>query len=357
MPPSLAGFGNQIGSVGSLFTFGDTVRRILDSINEPVTDKNKNQCADYLNDGIESIWMSMLLATLSRFSKGPVNQVFAANETTQKLVTVPDPTVAPTVTSVAGGILGARTVYTSYCLVTDSGSTTKISPMATTNLLANTLMQVASPIPSSSWANDIVGYYVFAGSNADGSDQGQQSALIRIGTPWFEPVSGITSGPNVPFPPADNTTADNIFNIVRLDVQNIDTTWTSWIQSNLNSTWFTDFQKRVSTTTTWMPFVYDFIEDRQIEVRPAPGQDLTGVFFYTVRPRRLRFDLSRMPYPQFAISGFLNDYTKSKMLLDIYEYEAADRWNDRAEKERQRIIFQVAQTTFNQNNTIRPFSR
>jgi len=346
-----------LGNVGSLFTFGDTIRRILGGVNEPVTDKNKNSVADYLNDAIESIWMSMLLATLSRFSKGPVNQVFAANETTQKLVTVPDPTSAPNLTNTGGGTGGIRTVYVSYCLVTDSGSTTKISPLASITLAANNLFQVASPILSSAWANDIIGYYVFAGLNADGSDQGQQSPLIKIGTIFVEPGSQTVPAPNSPYPPSENTTADNIFNIVRLDVQNQDMTWTNWVQSNLNSTWFSDYMKRVQVATTWQPLVYDFIEDRQIEVRPAPGMDLTGTYFYTTRPRRLRFEVSRMPFAQFAVSSFLMAYVKGMFLLDLYEYEASDRWKDQAEKERMRIILQVGQTNFNQNNTIRPFSR
>lgn len=341
-----------LGSIGTLNTMGDMIRRILNDINEPVNGKNQNQAADYLNDAIESVWMSMLLATLSRFSKGPVNQVFAAGQTSFGLVTVPDPTVAPTLSAVAGGAGGARTVYCSYVLVTDSGSTTLQSPLASIALAPNFVAKMASPLAG---ALDIIGYYAFAGLAADGSDQAQQSPLIPIGTPWVEPAAGLTPAPNAPRPPIENTTADNIFDIVRLDVQNVDTTWTSWLQANLNSTAFTQFQKTVSTATTWLPYVYDFISDRQVEVRPALGSTLTGVFFYTVRPRRLRFAQSRMPYPQFALTAFLHDYTISKLCLGLYEYDAADRWEAKAEKERQRIVYQVAAANFNQNTTVRPF--
>jgi hypothetical protein len=345
------------GSVGSIMTFGDMVRRILNGINEPVTPKNQNATADYLNDGIESIWMSMLLATLSRFSKGPVTQVFDAGQQTYNIVTVPDPTTPLTLQQLTQGNLGARTYYMSYCLVTDSGSTTKLSPLSSIAMLANNLVKVVSPAFSALWANDVIGYYVFGGLAADGSDQCQQSPMVKVGTPWVEPPTGLQRAPNAPYPPTSNTTADNIFNIVRIDVQNVDTTWTQWMQTNLNSSWFTEFQKKVSTSTSFLPYVYDFIEDRQLEVRPALGATLTGNMFYTTRPRRLRFDASRLPYPQFALTGFLNAYVKGRLLLDMYEYDASDRWTDQSEKERQRVVYQVSATNFNQNNTIKPFMR
>lgn len=347
-----------LGSIGSLTTMGDMIRRILNDINEPVNTKNQNQVADYLNDAIESIWMTMLLATLSRFSKGPVQQVFGAGQTSFNLVTVPDPTTPLAVTNVpTSGTQPPSLIYYAYCLVTDSGSTTKLSPIVSSGVFFHNTIRLSSPAITSAMAQDVVGWYLFAGLNADGSDLGQQTPLLAIGTPWTVPMVAISPAPNSPYPPTENTTADNIFNIVRLDVQNTDTTWTNWIQTNLNSSVFTDFQKKVSSTTTWLPFVYDFISDRQVEVRPALGTTMTGTFFFTVRPRRLRFALSRMPYPQFALTGFLHDYVISKFTLGIYEYDAADRWNDRAEKERQRVKEQVGQTNFNQNTTVRPFSR
>jgi hypothetical protein len=346
-----------MGVVGSIFTFGDMVRRILNGMNEPATPKNVNATADYLNDGIESIWMSMLLATLSRFSKGPVSQIIPAGSQSTQVISVPDPVAGPAVVPVFGGALPARTYYITYCLVTGSGSTTLLSPPTHTDVLQDFLIQVFSPSIAANISDDVVGYYVFAGIGLDLSDQGQQSPLIKIGDTWTEPAAGITPAPNTPYPPKVNTTGDNIFNIVRLDVQNVDTTWTQWLQTNLNSTWFTDFQHSLSTTSTYIPYVYDFIADRQLEVRPAPGADITGVYFYTSRPRRLRFDVSRLPYPQFAITGFLNAYVRGKLSLDLYEYDANDRWDRTAEQERQRIIYQVSATNNNQGNTIKPFRR
>lgn len=346
-----------LGQIGTLTTMGDMIRRILNDINEPVNTKNQNQVADYLNDAIESIWMTMLLATLSRFSKGPVSQVFNANQSSYGLVTVPDPTVALATATIAGGTPPAA-VYFAYCLVTDSGSTTKVSPLQSSGVfLPNTTLKVSSPVYTAAMVNDVIGWYLFAGLNADGSDLAQQTPLLPFGASWVVPPIPIAAAPNAPSPPSDNTTADNIFNIVRLDVQNVDMTWTNWIQSNLNSSWFTEFQKKVASTSTFMPFVYDFISDRQVEVRPAPAATMTGVFFYTTRPRRLRFMTSRLPYPQFALTGFLHDYVISKFTLGIYEYDASDRWDGKAEKERQRIKEQVGQGNFNQNTTVKPFMR
>lgn len=341
-----------------IFSVGQLAERIIDDINEPLNDKNRKRVMGYIGDAIESVWMTILLATLSRLSKGPVNQVFPANTTSVPLITVADPTAGPVVSQIVQGNLGARTVYIGIALVTDSGSTTKVSPLTTVNVLANNLCKVVSPVQSAlTLASDSIGYYVFAGLNADGSDLGLQSPLIPFGTPWFEPNAGIVPAPNTPYPPTENTTADNIFDIVRLDVQNEDMTWTNWIQSTMDSTWFTEFQHKIGTSTTWMPFVYDFIEGRQVEVRPAPAANLTGTYFYTTRPRRPRFPNSRIPFTSYAIQGFLHDYCCARLTLGIYEYDASDRWDRNASAERQRILLQVGQGNWHKNTTIRPFLR
>lgn len=336
-----------------VYTMGEMVRRVLDDINEPATDKLRKRAIANINDGIESIWMSLLLATLSKMSRGPVQQIFPASETQVQLISVPDPTIPPSVAIAAGGALGVRTLYAGFVLVTDSGSTTKLSPLVQLDLIDGQLLQINPP----PYKSDTVGWYPFVSSQANGSDAGQQGPLQLFNQSWVEPPAGYSTAPEAPPAPAQNTTGDNIFAIDRIDVQNVDMTWTAWIQTNHSSSWFTEFQHKVSTTTTWMPFVYDFLDEQWLQFRPAPAADLTGQFFYTVRPRRLAFPQSRLPYTQFAYQAFLHDYALARCLQSIYEFEASDRWKKDAEVERQRILLQVGAGNWNQNLTVRPFMR
>lgn len=341
-------------------TLGSLANRIKIKVNEPMGEKKMEALYDDIADGIESIWMSALLATLSKFIKGPITQVIPANSTSVQIISVPDPTAAPYALTVPGGSLLSRTLYFSYCLVTESGSTTLCSPLAPLSVPASRLANVPPPIyPSTQTVPDgVIGWYLFAGYNPSGSDQGQQSlSPLTFNHGWYEPPAGITEAPSAPAPPNVNTTGDNIFAIERIDVQNVDQTWTNWIQTNLASTFFTEFQHKISTTTTWMPFVYDLIDNRQLEVRPGPAADLPAVYFYIHKPRRPRFPQSRLPFTSFACQAFLFNYAMSRTLLGFYEFEAADRWNKYAEEERQRIVLQIGQGNWNRDTTVRPFMR
>lgn len=341
-------------------TLGALAERVKRKINEPVGRDKMQVIYDDLADGIESLWMSMLLATLSKWCKGPVTQVIAANTTTTQLISVPDPTSAPTAFSVAGGNLASRTVYLSYALVTSSGSTTKISPLNGLVLVASHLAHLATPlVPAiTDIPPDVIGWYAFAGLNPDGSDQGQQSPVpLLLNQDWWEPPAGLTAAPNAPSAPSVNTTGDNIFAIERMDVRNVDQTWTSWLQTNMGSTFWTEFQHRVPTTTTWAPMVYDLIDDHQLEVRPGPGYTASATYFYVAKPRRPRFPQSRLPFTSVAREAFLFKYGVGQYLRGIYEFEASDRWLKDAEDERLRIVLSINQGNWNKDTTVRPFMR
>jgi hypothetical protein len=340
-------------------TVGALAQRIIDDVNEPVSDRKLNSLYGHIGDGIESIWMSAMLATLSKFVKGPVTQI--VTQQTTNIVSVPDPVDGGFVVSqIPGGNLPARTVYFSFCLVTESGSTTAISPLRSQLIAANFLSYIPSPLNPSSQTipEGVIGWYMFAGYNPDGSDQGQQSPVpLLFNQTWYEPPAGLTQAPNAPAPPSINTTGDNIFAINRIDVMNEDKTWTNWIQSNIGGTWWTEFQHKIATTTTWMPFVYDLIDNRQLEVRPAPADSLSAVYFYVHKPRRPRFPQSRLPFTSFACQGFLYTWGMARFLRSIYEFEASDRWAKDAEAERLRIVLQIGQGNWNRDSTIRPFMR
>lgn len=117
------------GTIPDVYSLGAMVQRVIDSINEPVGPKARNKIEGYVNDAIESIWMSALLASLSKFTRGPVTQIFPAGQTSIPVVSIADPTSAPAITMVAGGNLGNRSNYFAYCYVTDSGSVTLVSPL------------------------------------------------------------------------------------------------------------------------------------------------------------------------------------------------------------------------------------
>lgn len=339
-------------------TIGALAQRIIDDVDEPISDRRLNSLYGHLGDAIESIWMSALLATLSKFTKGPVTQV-VTNQTTN-IESVANPAAGPTVGQQVSGALLARTAYFSYILVTESGSTTKLSPLTTKAISANNTATVAPPLNPSTQdiPEGVIGWHVFAGYNPDGSDQGQQSLVpLLLNQSWYEPPAGITQAPGAPAPPSINNTGDNIFAIDRIDVQNVDQTWTNWLQANIGSTWFTEFQHKIATTTTWMPFVYDLIDNRQLEVRPQPAQPMSAVYFYIHKPRRPRYPQARLPFTSFACQHFLYCWGMGKLLRTIYEFEASDRWLKDAEAERMRIVLQIAQGNWNKDTTVRPFMR
>lgn len=342
-----------LGSFTDVFTIGALATRIKRKVNEPMGPDRMADLYEDINDAIESIWMSALLCSLSKFTKGPVNQVIPANSTQLDVISTPDPTSSPTCSSQAGGNLAARTIYISYCLVTESGSTTKISPL-TPLTLAPSFTAIAIP-PSPTPQPDIIGFYFYAGNLADGSDQGLQSQ--NPAQSWYEPPAGLTPYPASSAPPASNTTGDNIFAIERLDVQNIDTTWTNWLQTNIGSSFFTEFGHKVSTTTTWQPFVYDLIDNRLLTYRPGPTYDLTATYFFVNKPRRLRFPQSRLPFTSFACHGFLFAQAMFLQTLGIYETDVSDRWGQYAQQERQRIMLQLTAGSQNRDTTVRPFMR
>ena len=347
-----------IAPLTAVDTAGALVSRVIRRVNEPMTSDQIADVYNDLGDAIESIWMSAILATLSKFTKGPVTQL--VTEQTTYLVSVPDPTYGPSPSQQSGSALAARTAYFSYCLVTDSGSTTNLSPLAVLAISANNIAILSPPLnPSSQDIPDgVVGWYPFAGYNPDGSDQAQQSPVpLPFNQNWYEPPAGLSQAPNAPAPPSSNTTGDNIFSIKRIDVQNVDQTWTQWIQATMGGTWWTEFQHRIATTTTWMPFVFDLIDGKQLEVRPAPAYAESAVYFYIARPRRPRFPQSRLPFKQIVYQAFLFKYCMAQALQSLYEFEASDRWKKDAEEERVRIMMSINASGWDQNTTVRPFMR
>ena len=104
------------------------------------------------------------------------------------------PSAAPTLTSVAGGSLAARTAWVTVTYTTSPGGETLASTEASIALSANTLLVVDSP-PSETRA---AGWNVYVSETASGGEQKQNSTAIAIGTNWTEPTSGLISGAAAP---------------------------------------------------------------------------------------------------------------------------------------------------------------
>lgn len=337
----------------SVYTIGAMVSRIQGKLNEP--SRSIPAIYDAANDAIMSIWMAIITATLSKLIGGPVNQVVPAGVSSVGLVSIPDPVAAPTVVVVAGGALASRTVYFGYVYVTDSGSTTLVSPLLPLTIAAAHLGKV-SPPPQ---VADAIGWYPLASADSGGLSLGIQDVALPLdfNTFWTEPVTGAEFSPDAPFPPTANTTGDNIFAIKRLDAINTNQTFTSWIQTNIGGQLFSQMGNAIpNVATSWTPCAYDLIDNRKIQLRPAPGYDVSTQYFYVVKPRRLRFPMSLLPFTSVEYQRFAIFQACADLALDKYEYEYADRLRAVAKEERQAIIIQVATANWDKDNRIVPFS-
>jgi hypothetical protein len=108
------------------------------------------------------------------------------------------PPLAPTLSQVAGGSLGARTYYVKITYKNLGGETTA-SGQSALAISANYLLYVTSPVASGNATH----YNVYA-STVSGSETKQNTNPVLIGADWTEPVSGLISGAALP---SANTTA------------------------------------------------------------------------------------------------------------------------------------------------------
>src|SRR5436190_22516828 len=85
---------------------------------------------DAINDAIESLWESLILAAMQIMLAGPVTVSFNAGDERQTVTTIADPAMAPTVVDASDvSTLPAVTYQIAYSYVTESGSETLVSPL------------------------------------------------------------------------------------------------------------------------------------------------------------------------------------------------------------------------------------
>src|SRR5215813_8504472 len=109
-------------------TLGSIKGEIRDWLDEDLPDSRLNSA---VNDGIGSLWLSLMKASMSLFLGGPIDLHFTTSSNI--LITVFDPTTAPTVSDTPALDTGkaAHTIRAGVTYVTESGSETLMSPITT----------------------------------------------------------------------------------------------------------------------------------------------------------------------------------------------------------------------------------
>jgi len=102
---------------------------------------------------------------------------------------------SPTLSSIAGGALGAATNYVRITIVETSMGETLASIETSLALAASQLLVV--PAPSKPSTANAVGWNVYVGT-ASGTETKQNSSTLAFGTAWTEPTTGLIAGSALP---------------------------------------------------------------------------------------------------------------------------------------------------------------
>lgn len=327
-------------------TLGEMSARIIRWSRERLDADTVN---DAINDALESLWQTVSLASLSRFTTGPVTQTVMAGSTQLAIVSIADPEVYLQVGTTPGGGLPARTLSFAFSYVTDSGSETRLSLSQVSEADAAQLFVAQAPVPVA----QAIGWNLFAG--VAGRFTRQNISPLPFDVTWIEPPFGATSSPDGSFPQPFNNTADNIQAIKRISASNISGTKSRWRQGDVTSLLFSEMEGRLQSNSTFTSRAYDLIDNRVVEIRPAGQIDVDVDLYYLVKPRRLRFPQSTLPFLSLGVQGYLRNEALADILLSLGEDEEAAARQSKADHERQRITLSVLGDNWDKNNIVRPF--
>jgi len=322
-----------------------SIQRFLRGENVPSAD-----IYDAVNDGIEALWMDLILASLSVMMQGPVTISLASGDEGRILVSIADPTGILAIASFASGSLGAHTVYGTYTLVTESGSETNVSPLVSANIAANNQARFG-PVP---FVTGAFGWNLYAGTTATQLVK-QNDEPLDFTSVWQEPPLGLISAPDLPLPPIENTTGDNIFMIRHLEFKTSSGIYKSYNAADLNSDYMRRFASYIAASSEFQTYAWDLINQRQFEIRPAVGQAFSPRYFFIVKPRRLLFPNAALPFPTIPSTEYIRDYALSLIFLSLHEYDAATAWETKADAARLKAVRALTQTNTNRNDRVTPF--
>lgn len=307
-----------------------------------------------INDAIETIWTAMMQCHLARFfgADSPVTFTLPTNTERYRIVSIIDPTVAPTVNQVAGGALNDAAVFSvGYTLVTESGSETLLSPLTVTGArVNNNVFQVVSPAnPGTAF-----GYNVYAGPPGELALQNQQP--IPFGTNYTEPVTEWQPYPiNQQTPPLVNGTSDNLSWIEHMEVRTSDTLLRAWNQVDIDSEVMRRMGRTLSTASEYQHYVWELTNGGVLEFRPTTGSAFTPRYWYVAKPRRLRYDQAEVPYISIpGVHKFITCQARSDLYLDVNEFMNSQGWQQKADTEKMNIQMSLMMETWSKNTRIVP---
>ncbi len=311
-----------------------------------------------ISDAIEKAFMGMMQVQLARFvgADSPVTFNLPSGAERVLLVSITDPTVAPTLgnAALAGCVLPSRTITGAYTYVTESGTETLPSPEQIFVTTANEVL--TAKLPSQNNILNAYGWNFYAAQGADPNLALQNQNPIPFNVTWQEPIEGIvdyaTYQQTVPI---QNSTADNISWITHMEYRTSDTLLRAWNQVDINSMLMRQFSRTLASASEYQTYAWDLLNGRQLEFRPMTGQAFTPRYFYIAKPRRLRYDQAIIPYTEIAgVREFYVNYATSKLKLAADEYLAFQAWSTGAAQQLLDVKLALTQENFGLNNKIAP---
>lgn len=307
-----------------------------------------------INDGVESLFTTLVRASLSVLMGGPVTLSLAAATSQETVVSIDDPTIAPTVSDTAADdpALASHTVDVEYTYVTASGSETLPSPI-TNHTCALGFVAAVHPPPI---VNDAIGWNCYARSSAIGNLVKQNDEPLPFTTTssanFIEQDAGFTNDPADPEPPAENTTGDNIFYIRHIDVLTPSNVLRSWNQGDIDSDMMRRLSLTYASTSEYQNYGFDLINQRTLQIRPPTGASLTAKYYFIVKPRRMLFDNSPLPFPTVPSEEFLRCFALSGIFLALREINIAASWEKKADAARARCELALTITNRPRNQRV-----
>ncbi len=311
-----------------MHTLGALKASILDWLDETIPEQ---RIEDACNDGIESLWESLIRASFSLFMGGPVDLTFTT--ASNLLISINNPTNSPTVNVASAPGTSTHYVQVGYTYVTESGSETLMSPISAFQVASDFVAEVAVPAQIAG----SLGWNCYASSSVGGLLTLQNEEPLGWDAPFQEPLTLFTHDPDNPYPPLENTTGDDLCFIKHIEALMPDGGYKAYDQAEIDSLMMRRAARNLATSSEYQTYAFDFINQRQVEIRPIPTRNINARIFFIKRPRRLRFDNAPIPFLTFPSMGFLRDYALAKLSLSIREFESAKFWDASAEKERLRL--------------------
>jgi hypothetical protein len=186
------------------------------------------------------------------------------------------------------------------------------------------------------------------------------SILVASGPPtnqvFNEPATGFIAQPDGgPAPPTENTTGDNIFYIRHLEFKTSSGMYKRYYAGDLDSEFMSRMATYIASTSEYQTYAWDLINQRQLEIRPAVGAAFAPRYFYIVKPRKMRFPQSPLPFPNVPQTEFIRSYALSMIFLSLHEYVAAEAWEAKADKALLKAVRAVTEMNANRNNRVTPY--